>query len=106
MANSTIPYAVTMPHCRIEGIATANNNGFKLSFSTNISLSILYHDNNGRVAVISKIPNSNTNITMLNGVFNAQSADDTQVFLNTGNYVRAAFFISSINPFDISLSVY
>lgn len=68
--------------------------GFRIQYPSSGAFSIFYADIYGRVAHIYR-PSGNANLQMINGTFNATSLNETDTFLNVGNWVRAQMIITA-----------
>lgn len=80
---------------KILSIATSGSSvGFRIQYPSSGAFSILYADIYGRLAHIYR-SSGNANLHMINGTFNASSLNETDTFLNVGNWVRAQMIITA-----------
>ena len=88
----------------LQANTTDQSSGFHVGSNEGLTAIALYIDCDGRTALLYTRPNTNWNITILNGTFVATAYDKSNVYLRVGNYVRA--MLICICEQEVDFSVY
>lgn len=92
--------------CRVISVSTATETGIRIKHPSDVSLSLLIITSGGVVASVNKGNGHGSNVNEIIGNFISYSAELTNTYLKTGNYIRSLILFTSSNPTSITIDAY
>lgn len=92
--------------CRVISVSTTTETGIHIKHPSDVSLSLLIITSGGVVASVNKGNGHGSNVNEIIGNFISYSAELTNTYLKTGNYIRSLILFTSSNPTSITIDTY